>query len=35
MLFRTFDGKLIEIKRLTFPNDVIYYKTIIQLINKK
>ena len=35
MLFRTFDGKLIEIKRLEYPNDSIYYKTIIKIINKK
>jgi hypothetical protein len=35
MLFRTFDGKLIEINRLSYPNDFIYYKAIIKVVSKK
>lgn len=33
MLFRTNQGKLIEIKRCDFINDKLYYSKIIELIN--
>jgi hypothetical protein len=30
MIFRTFDGKLIEINRYEFKNDTLYYKEIMK-----
>ena len=35
MLFRCGDGKLIEIKRLSFINDKLYYKKILEIKTKK
>lgn len=31
MLFRTFEGKLIEIKKYNFTNDKFYYQKILDL----
>ena len=33
MLFRSNDGKLLEIKKQTFKNDKLYYETLVE-INK-
>lgn len=33
MLFRTNTGKLVELKRLDYTNDYIYYKKIMELKN--
>ena len=33
MLFRTNDGKLLEIKKQTFKNDILYYEKLVE-INK-
>jgi hypothetical protein len=31
MLFRTYTGELIEIKRYDFPNDKLYYQKIMEV----
>ena len=33
MLFRTGEGKLIEIKRYNYKNDTLYYQKIIEIKN--
>ena len=32
MLFRTRDGKLIELKKMNFMNDALYYQKIMELV---
>ena len=33
MLFRTSEGKLVEIKKYDFKNDTLYYEKLIQIKN--
>jgi len=33
MLFRNYQGKLVELNRYDFKNDVIYYRKILQIKN--
>jgi hypothetical protein len=34
MLFRTFDGKLVEIRKYDFKNDKLYYEKIMKIKQK-
>jgi hypothetical protein len=35
MLFRTFDGKLVEIRKYDFKNDKLYYEKIMNIMKIK